>query len=213
MKPQANAKMDARPAKRRKRLDRSTLLSVGMVAGAAAIAWFGLGARASTTPPAAGPQATLTASPQAAAAVSSLPAGSLPTRLVIPAAGVDTAIAEVGVTLEHGRPAWETAWRAAGHHIDSARPGQPGNVVITGHVSVADRNNIAVFRQLDRVNVGDIIEVQAGSDAYRYQVTGTEVVDPSATRLLRSDHTARVTLITCTPDLKHRLVVTGQLVS
>jgi len=113
--------------------------------------------------------------------------------------------------IEDGEPRWETAWHAAGHHVDSAMPGQPGNMVITGHVSVADRRNVPVFATLDRVREGDAIVVYAGAAAYRYVVESIAVVDPGATEVLRSDARATVTLITCTRDLRHRLVVTGRL--
>jgi sortase A len=84
--------------------------------------------------------------------------------------------------------------------------------VLTGHVSVADSRNLAVFSRLDAVAVGDTVEVYAGDAVYRYVVEDVRVVVPSAVRYLRSDHTSRVTLITCTRDLNDRLVVTGRLV-
>ncbi len=117
------------------------------------------------------------------------------------------------MVIQDGRPAWETAWRAAGHNIDSALPGEPGNMVLTGHVSVADRGNLAAFRSLDRVKAGDVVEVYSGEQVFRYGITEISVVDASATRVLSGDHRVRVTLITCTKDLKHRLVVNGTLIS
>lgn len=192
----------------------SNLAFVAMVAMAGAIAWYG-----STSARGGGPQPaaeTATIAPAVAASQLSqsreLPRGSLPTRLLVPSAGIDTGVVEVGVVVDKGRATWETAWRAAGHHIDSARPGQPGNVVITGHVSVADRGNVAVFKTLDRVRPGDIIEMQTGDEVYKYAVTKVSTVEPSAINVLRSGHQSTVTLITCTPDLKQRLVVTGTLV-
>ena len=145
------------------------------------------------------------------AAVAGVSMGGLPTRIVVPAAGVDVAVSEVGVSVENGKAAYETAWRAAGHHLDSALPGQLGNMVITGHVSVADSRNLAVFSRLDDVKAGDIVQVYSGDTAFRYQVSKVMVVPPSAVKLLRSDSTATVTLVTCTKDLKHRLVVVGTL--
>ncbi len=201
-------------------LSRSNVFLVGAIAAAGAMTWYGLGmASGADTPPPAEPQETIavvTPSPvepdPPAPTIGRVAEGRLPTRVVIPSAGVDAPVTEVGIVLEAGIPKWETAWRAVGHHLDSARPGQPGNVVLTGHVSVADRGNIPYFAHLDRVREGDIVEVHAGEHVYRYEVTGVQVVDPSETRVLRSDHRATVTLITCTPDLEHRLVVTGQLV-
>lgn len=138
--------------------------------------------------------------------------GGLPTRVVVPAAGIDAAVSEVGVEARDGGAVWQTAWRAAGHHLNSARPGQPGNMVLTGHVSVADRQNLAVFARLDAVRPGDVVEVFSGDRPYRYAVSRVFVVEPSAVHLLRSEPAASVTLITCTADLKKRLVVVGTLV-
>ena len=193
----------------------STLVSAGFVLAAAAIAWFGLtGGGQQGTPR----EAEILTSPgdqrpTPDAAVAGVSLGGLPTRIVVPAADVDSAVSEVGVTLRNGRAVWETAWRSAGHHIDSAMPGQPGNMVISGHVSVADSSNLAVFKHLDRVSEGDVVEVYSGDRVYRYSVSKVVTVPPSAVKLLRSDMTATVTLVTCTPDLKNRLVVVGTLVS
>lgn len=202
------SKRTARPSKG------SWLVSTAMVAVAGAVAWHSLGANAGQGP-VAGPGTTATmAAAQAArseAAGNLRLAGRLPTRLVVPSAGIDTAVTEVGITFRAGRPEWETAWRSAGHHLDSARPGQPGNMVLTGHVSVADRGNVPVFRDLAAVKEGDIVEVHDGETVYRYTVRDVRVVPPSAVHVLRSDHRALITLISCTPDLEERLVVTGEL--
>lgn len=194
------------------RLSSSTLLAGGFVLAAAAIAWFGLAGGGSTVQPPALVTAAGDLRPEPKAATyPAVSTGGLPTRIVVPAAGVDAPVAEVGVAIRDGKAVWETAWKAAGHHIDSAMPGQPGNMVITGHVSVADRENLAVFQKLDAVSEGDVVEVFSGEQRYAYRVSKVLVVPPSAVKLLRSDSTATVTLVTCTRDLKNRLVVIGTL--
>jgi LPXTG-site transpeptidase (sortase) family protein len=137
--------------------------------------------------------------------------GGLPTRLAIPTAGIDAAVSEVGIVQRDGRAEWETAWRSAGHHLDSARPGQPGNAIFSGHVSVADPSNVPVFAALDSVRPGDVIEVWSGEQRYSYVVESVQVVAPTHLKILRSDHRSTITLITCTRDLKNRLVVSGKL--
>jgi LPXTG-site transpeptidase (sortase) family protein len=192
---------------------RSTTIAGGLVLAAAAVAWFGMGAAGTSG---GGPHEPVTAAgdtrpARAVEAVAGISMGGLPTRIVVPSAGVDASIAEVGVVRNNGRTAYETAWNAAGHHLDSALPGQAGNMVITGHVSVADAGNTAVFNHLDSVKAGDIVEVYSGDQAFRYEVSKVMVVPPTAVKLLRSDSTAQVTLVTCTKDLKDRLVVIGTL--
>lgn len=189
----------------------SALVAGVFVLCAAGFAWFGTHAGSSARSAPATLTAAATGRPAPVAAVAGVSLGGLPTRVVIPAANIDATVQEVGVTLRDGKPAWETAWRAAGHHLDSALPGQLGNMVITGHVSVADRGNLAVFSQLDEVAAGDVVEVYSGDDRFLYTVNKVLVVPPSAVKLLRSDSTATVTLVTCTKDLKNRLVVVGTL--
>ena len=154
------------------------------------------------------PSATLAAPPGAAASLQ----GGLPTRVVLGSVGIDAPVAEVGVVTRDGRSEWETAWQAAGHHMDSARPGQPGNMVLTGHISVADNRNLAAFATLPQVKRGDVVEVYVGDQVHRYEVNRVSVVPASAVKVLRSDHSPTVTLITCTPDLKSRIVVVGTLI-
>ncbi|HMO53053.1 MAG TPA: sortase [Tepidiformaceae bacterium] len=195
----------------------STLVAVGMVAIAGGIAWLATGGRAPEMDWPAGDTERVTlpverdTPPAEQMVYASVSTGGLPTRIVVPSADVDAAIVEVGVVIDGGEARWETAWHAAGHHMDSALPGQPGNMVISGHVSVANRANLAVFKHLDRVAEGDVIEVYSGHDIYRYAVSKMFVVPPDQTRLLRSTAGSTVTLITCTKDLKDRLVVVGTL--
>lgn len=192
----------------------STLLAGGFVLGAAAIAWFGMNNATPDMrdlPAITAPADERPVTPNSVVAGVSM--GGLPTRIVVPSAGVDATISEVGVVRFEGRPAWETAWHAAGHHFDSAMPGQLGNMVITGHVSVADRANLAIFQSLDTVTKGDLVEVYSGDDMYSYRIDKVMVVAPSAVKILRSDSASTVTLITCTKDLKNRLVVVGTLAS
>ena len=195
---------------RRWRMSGSSLAAVGMVAAAGTLAWVGTRPTGATIEHV--PQPAIVVLAEASIdGVALASQGGLPTRLIIPAASIDTSISEVGITLQDGQPVWQTAWRSVGHHINSARPGQPGNLVLSGHVSVSDPNNIPVFATLDAVHQGDVIEVLSGEKLYRYRVQTISVVAPSAVSLLKSGHASTITLITCTQDLKRRLVVVGTL--
>lgn len=189
----------------------STVIAGLLVLAAGLVVWQMSGGRSADPVPASAVTAPVADQQAEQAPAQTSLEGALPTRVVVASAGVDAPVSEVWVTSDGGRAVWETAWRAAGHHVDSARPGQPGNMVLTGHVSVADPRNLAVFSTLDRARPGDLIEVYAGDQVYRYVVRSVAVVSPTSVRILRSDHTATVTLITCTRDLKNRLVVVGAL--
>jgi sortase A len=196
-----------------RKLSASTLLTAAFVLGAGAFAWFGMAGGGDSGPkqPAAIVTAAGDTRPPREEAVAGVAYGGLPTRIVVPSAGVDSVISEVGIAQENGRAVYETAWRSAGHHLDSALPGQLGNMVITGHVSVADRGNLAVFSDLDSVKAGDVVEVYSGDQAFRYTISKVLVVPPNAVKLLRSDSSSTLTLVTCTKDLKNRLIVVGTL--
>ncbi len=193
---------------------RSTVIATLFVAAAGAIAWYGY--HPSQPAGAEGPdhgQAVTLAAQDTPPVPAVRSATGLPTRVRIESAGIDASIAEVGVVEEADGPQWQTAWRSAGHHIDSSQPGNPGNVVLTGHVSVANPANLAVFANLDLVSVGDIVDVYSGDILHQYRVEDVEVVSPDNVNVLGNDHRSLVTLITCTHDLQNRLVVVGELIT
>lgn len=199
----------------------SWFLALGFVAGAGGIAWYSTARNGPE--PLEEPAVTLTmeapvGQPSAPEEVAEQPrprlVGSLPTRLVIGSAGIETSIDEVGIIeAEDGRLEWETSQRAAGHNLDSARPGQPGNMVLTGHVSVADPNDAAVFSNLSAVRMGDLVQVYSGDKQFTYKVTEIRTVSPDDISVLEGDHKARLTMITCTVNLEDRLIVVASLVS
>ena len=138
------------------------------------------------------------------------PAG--PTRIVIQSIGIDALVSTVGYTFQAGVLEYDVPRREAGHYVDSAGPGERGNVVIAGHV--ANRGGKAVFKQLPEVRAGDVVEVYRGDEVFRYSVTEIKVVAAEATSVMGQTQDARLTLITCFPerDYPHRLVVIGKLV-
>ncbi len=121
---------------------------------------------------------------------------------------------------------WDVVNNAAGHHINSAYPGEAGNVVISGH------NNIggSVFRPLSVIGepgvdfgLGDamILEDQLGR-RFTYRVNGwwrlqernVSVRGQQANAaFMQPASEPRLTLITCWPPWSntHRVVVTGLL--
>jgi sortase A len=146
------------------------------------------------------------------------PAASPPTRLVIPRIAIDIPVLPVGVkTIREGsdtRVVWADVPYAGGFHQTSAYPGNPGNTVINGHRDIQG----AVFRRLDRVQVGDGITLYVGTTAYPYRVTETLVVPETFAsaeqraanvRLIGHMPEERLTLVTCTPVglATHRLLV------
>jgi sortase A len=147
-----------------------------------------------------------------------LAANSPPTRLVIPGIELDVPVVPVGVKMRgagpNARAVWDDVPNAAAFHQTTAYPGNLGNTVINGHRDIFS----AVFRQLDKVVVGNEIVLYVGDVAYPYTVTETLVVPETFAsakqraenlRLIGHMPEERLTLVTCTPVglATHRLLI------
>ncbi|MBI4670143.1 MAG: sortase [Chloroflexi bacterium] len=125
-----------------------------------------------------------------------------PTRIVIPAIGVDWPIVP--------GDGWEELKRGVGHHSGSANPGERGNMILSGHNDVFGE----VFKDLEVLKDGDEIQVYAGGRSFKYQVRAKRIVSPNELSVLLPTREPVVTLITCHPYRvdTHRLVVIAQLI-
>ncbi len=93
----------------------------------------------------------------------------------------------------------------AGHLADTPWLGQPGNVVLAGHRDT-------VFRPLEQIRVGDVIEVTGHSAVVRYAVTSMKIVEPTDISVLDASDSNTLTLVTCFPFVyvghaPHRFIV------
>jgi len=146
------------------------------------------------------------------------PSASPPTRLSIPEISLDIPVVPVGVKtindLGGSRVVWADVPNAAAFHQTSAYPGHPGNTVLNGHRDILG----SVFRNLNKLDVGDEIKVYVGDVEYPYYVTETLVVPEAFASARQRDENARLisympeerlTLITCTPIglATHRLLI------
>ena len=112
---------------------------------------------------------------------------------------------------------WEVADYAAGWHVTSAPPGQPGNTVLAGHHNI----NGEVFRYLVDVQEGDEIDLYAGDTIYKFLVEQKLILkekdEPLEVRQRNAQWIAptndvRLTLVTCWPytNNTHRVVVVAK---
>jgi len=99
------------------------------------------------------------------------------------------------------------------HFPTSSLPGQKGNVVVIGHRYAKLPPSRDTFFNLDKVKVGDSIEVVQNNNRFTYIVTDTIVVEKNDTSILQDYSDYRITLITCTPlwTANQRLVIVGKL--
>ena len=122
------------------------------------------------------------------------------TRIRIPAIDVDTVVVE-GVT--------PSALRAgAGHYPQTPLPCEVGNVSIAGHRTTYGKP----FNNLDRLKVGDTIELTTPVGGCVYQVAKAPYpVDPNDMTVLDATGDRSVTLTTCNPkgSAAQRLIIKG----
>lgn len=143
----------------------------------------------------------------------------IPYRLVLSSIHLDTPVVELGWSTKKDNEGdifseWDVADNAAGWHINSAKPGQRGNVVLSGH------NNIkgAVFRELDQLKRGDKADLFVGNTTYEYAIDQVLIVPEKHASAEQRKQNAlyieptqddRLTLVSCWPrdDNTHRIIV------
>jgi sortase A len=162
------------------------------------------------------------------------PVGSNPpaVRLLIPKLELDVPVVDVSweTKLEQGvwYSVWQTADGAAGHHRNSANPGEAGNVVISGHQNTRGE----VFRQVSEIGQSgsilgqgdEIILVAEDGQQHTYTIVQWERFQEEGipeqeqeehAQYLASTIDPTLTLVTCWPyeSNSHRVVVIAKLQS
>jgi sortase A len=129
------------------------------------------------------------------------PGPEAPTRIVVPAIGVD-ALVVAGDSPQQLK-------LGVGHHLASANPGERGNMVLSAHNDIYGE----IFRHLSDLELGDDVIVYAGEQPYHYTVTAKQIVDPTDVHVLAPTTRPVATLISCYPYMvdTHRIVVIAEL--
>lgn len=145
-----------------------------------------------------------------------LPDGS-PTQISVPAIGLSQEIRPVGIipVVVNGTTyfTWNVLDSYVGWHNLSARPGQVGNTVLSGHSDAKAR----VFQKLHQINISDEIAIVSGGQIRHYMVTNKLLLQEKGTsietrienaRWIAPTNDERLTLVTCArPGATHRLIV------
>ena len=102
----------------------------------------------------------------------------------------------------------ETLKNYIGMFKGAALPGQVGNF------SVAAHNNIytELFRNLNKVNIGDEVKVTTKTSTYIYKITSKQTVSPTSIEVINNSNKKEITLITCNYNASARIVLKGELV-
>jgi sortase (surface protein transpeptidase) len=145
-----------------------------------------------------------TVKPSPAVVANYIVAPNLPRYLLIPKLNVDARIISVGVNakgaLETPNNVYDTAW-----YNESALPGEPGAMLIDGHVSSWTAHG--VFYGLKTLIAGDIIEVERGDGTlFTYKVVNSQIYNSNNVNMTAAMTTAipgepGLNLITCTGDV------------
>jgi sortase A len=104
---------------------------------------------------------------------------------------------------------WDQLKKGVGQHVGSADPGQVGNVVLSAHDDVFGE----IFRNLDRLQPGDQVQVFTAQQQFVYVVTSSQIVAPTQVDLMNPTSAPTLTLISCYPYMvdKNRIVVFAKL--
>lgn len=123
------------------------------------------------------------------------------TRMQIPSIDVDAPVVQ--------GDGWDQLKKGIGQHVGTANPGKPGNMVVSAHNDVFGE----IFRDLDKIKNGDEVIVFTNARQYVYTVTGTQIVEPTATEVMADTSNETLTLISCYPYMvdDQRIVVTAVL--
>lgn len=168
------------------------------------------------------PTAAFTPYPLSPAATAGAPGASRVVRVAAPAIQLDAPVVEVAWTIveENGQKqsVWETASHAAGHHINSAFPGQGGNIVLSGHHNIEGE----VFKRLSELKEGDGITLYTEDGRSYLYVVAQKMIVPEAgaseaERIAHAQYIGetpdeRLTLVTCWPywSNTHRVIVVAR---
>ena len=118
-------------------------------------------------------------------------------RIIIPKIDVDEYVVEGTDT--------ESLRKGPGHYPETPLPGGPGTVAIAGHRTTYG----APFRNLDKLEHGDMIVVDMPDHRYVYRVEQTKIVDDQDLSVLKPVGYKRLLLSACHPlySAAQRIVV------
>jgi LPXTG-site transpeptidase (sortase) family protein len=143
-------------------------------------------------------------------------AGRPITRIQIPSIDLTADVVPADLVPLDGGLTWQVPPFKVGHAGTTVGAGQPGNAILLGHVTSVRSGN--VFQNLDRVSLGDTVQVLGDADAFDYRVVSISRVLRSDASVLQPTERPSVSLITCTGlwlptiwDYTERLVVHAEL--
>ena len=108
-------------------------------------------------------------------------------RIQIPAIHVDAPVVQ--------GDGWEQLKKGVGQHIGTFNPGEGGNIVLSAHNDIFGE----IFRDLDKLQPGDIITLFTSQRTYTYVITSSKIVEPTQVEVMAPTTPATLTLVSCYP--------------
>ena len=108
-------------------------------------------------------------------------------RIQIPAIHVDAPVVQ--------GDGWEQLKKGVGQHIGTFNPGEEGNIVLSAHNDIFGE----IFRDLEKLQPGDIITLFTSQRTYTYVITSSKIVEPTQVEVMAQTTTATLTLVSCYP--------------
>lgn len=104
---------------------------------------------------------------------------------------------------------WEQLKKGVGQHLNTANPGEVGNLVVSAHNDIFGE----LFKDLDKLKPGDEVIVSTQNKSFTYIVTDTQIVEPTRVDLMAPTPNETLTMISCYPYRidTQRIVVTAIL--
>jgi len=135
---------------------------------------------------------------------------NLPTPTAAPHQGIRIQIPalEVDAPIIQG-DGWEQLKKGVAQHLNTANPGEKGNLVLSGHNDIYGE----VFRYLDRLKAGDEVIIYTHTRSYTYIVDSWFLVEPDQVEVMDPTPDETLTLISCYPYLidSDRIIVKANL--
>ncbi len=183
---------------RRSRVSIKMLILLGLMAGLGFFVYDNLprlGQGSASTTIDAPPSTTQAAIAATTAPISTAtPDAPRTAALFMPTSGVYAPVVEVFVS----DGTWDVSrlGEQVGHLQGTAWFDEPGNVVLSGHVELAD-GRAGVFANLDSIQIDDPIIIESNGQQMHYIVTAISQTAPDDLEPVRSTSDDRLTLITC----------------
>lgn len=98
---------------------------------------------------------------------------------------------------------------ALGHFEGTAMPGEKGNFSVAGHRTNTYGQH---FNRIHELLPGDAVMVESSAGTFEYSITESFIVNPDEVWVLDASQEGTITMVTCTPGGKQRVIVKGELI-